>query len=130
MIKDGSNSENERLLSKLLYANVITAFETYLSDTFVYTVISFPPLIRRVVESDPEFSKRKLDVSDLFRRHDGIRNEVAEYLEGLIYHNLPKVRELYRSALCVNFPKDLSSIFKAIEIRHDIVHRIWKKQAR
>lgn len=123
VIKDGNKSENERLLSKLLYANVITAFETYLSDIFVYTVISFPPLIRRVVENDPEFSKRKLDVTGLFRRYDGIRNEVAEYLESLIYHNLQKVRELYRSVLCVNFPKDLSKIFKAIEIRHDIVHR-------
>jgi hypothetical protein len=124
LINDNSQSEaNKNLLAKLLYANVITAFETYLSDTFVYTVVSFPPLIRRIVESDPEFTKRKIDLSDLFRRYDGIREEVSEYLEGLIYHNLSKVKKLYKSVLCVDFPKDLTSIFKAINIRHDIVHR-------
>jgi hypothetical protein len=124
LINDNSQSEaNKNLLAKLLYANVITALETYLSDTFVYTVVSFPPLIRRIVESDPEFTKRKIDLSDLFRRYDGIREEVSEYLEGLIYHNLSKVKKLYKSVLCVDFPKDLTRIFKAIDIRHDIVHR-------
>lgn len=123
IISNGTQYTNENLLAKLLYANVITAFEAYLSDTFIYTVVSFPPLIRRIVESDPEFSRRKLEVADLFRRHDGIKNEVAEYLEGLIYHNLSKIKQLYKSVLCVEFPKDLSSIFRAINIRHDIVHR-------
>lgn len=117
------NEVNKDLLAKLLYANVITAFETYLSDTFVYTVVSFPPLIRRIVESDPEFTKRKIELSDLFRRYDGIREEVSEYLKGLIYHNLSKVKQLYKSVLFVDFPKDSSSIFNAINIRHDIVHR-------
>ena len=124
LINDGEQSEaNKDLLAKLLYANVITAFETYLSDTFVYTVVSFHPLIRRIVESDPEFKKRKIVLSDLFRKYDGIREEVSDYLESLIYHNLSKVKQLYKSVLCVDFPKDLSSIFKAINIRHDIVHR-------
>lgn len=123
LIADGNKSANKDLLAKLLFANCITAFETYLSDTLIYTVVNFPPLIRRVVETDPEFTKRKLEVADLFRRHDGIRNEVAKYLEELIYHNLSKVKQLYKSVLCVDFPKDLSSIFRAIELRHDIVHR-------
>lgn len=123
LVADGGQSKNEKLLSKLLYANIVTAFETYLSDTFVYTVVSLSPLIRRIVETDPEFSKRKMEVTDLFRRYDGIRDEVAEYLMGLIYHNLSKVKQLYRSVLCVDFPKDLSSIFTAINVRHDIVHR-------
>jgi len=128
LIAEGNQYSNKDLLAKLLYANVITAFETYLSDTFIYTVVSFPPLIRRIVESDPEFSKRKLEVTNLFRRHDGIREEVAEYLEGLIYHNLSKVKQLYKSVLCVEFPKDLSSIFRAVNIRHDIVHRNGKSK--
>jgi len=120
LAKNGCQDKNEELFYKLLYANIITAFETYLSDTFVYTVVNFPPLIRRIVESDPVFSKTKICVSDLFRRYDGIREEVAQYLESLIYHNLSKVKELYSSVLCVDFPKDLSLIFKAIKTRHDI----------
>jgi hypothetical protein len=112
----GEALANTDLLAKVLFANVITALETYLSDTFVHTVISFPPLIRRLVESDPEFQKRKLELKDIFRRHDGIKGEVAEYLEGLMYHNLAKVRELYRGTLCVEFPKEMAEIFRAIEV--------------
>lgn len=123
LIEDGNNSKNKRLLAKLLYANAITALETYLSDTFIKTVKSSRPLIRRVVEKDPVFSKRKTNVSDLFRRYDGITVEVANHIEHLIYHRLKTVRKLYRSVLCVNFPKDLSGTYKAIKIRHDIVHR-------
>ncbi|ESQ14320.1 MAG: hypothetical protein N838_33220 [Thiohalocapsa sp. PB-PSB1] len=125
----GEALANTDLLAKVLFANVITALETYLSDTFVHTVISFPPLIRRLVESDPEFQKRKLELKDIFRRHDGIKGEVAEYLEGLMYHNLAKVRELYRGTLCVEFPKEMAEIFRAIEDRHDIVHRNGRRRS-
>ena len=90
--------------------------------------ISFLPLIRRLVESDPEFQKRKLELKDIFRRHDGIKGEVAEYLEGLMYHNLANVQELYRGTLCVEFPKEMAAIFRAIEDRHDIVHRNGRRR--
>lgn len=125
----GRALSNKDLLAKILYANVITALETYLSDTFIYTVISFPPLIRRLLESDPELQKRKLELKDLFRRHDGIKGEVAVYLEGLMYHNLPKVRRLYRGTLCVEFPIEMAEICRAIEDRHDIVHRNGRRRS-
>ena len=128
LARQGEALANTDLLAKVLFANIITALETYLSDTFVYTVISVPPLIRRLVESDPEFRKRKLMLSDIFRRHDGIKGEVAEYLEGLMYHNLAKVRELYRGTLCVDFPKEMAEIYRAIDDRHDIVHRNGRRR--
>lgn len=128
LVSEGNNLCNRSLLAKVLYANVISALETYLSDTLVYTVISFPPLIRRVIESDPEFKKRKLELSDLFRRHDGIKSEVSKYLEGLMYHDLAKINELYKSTLCVDFPKDMGDIFRAVDIRHDIVHRNGRRR--
>lgn len=128
LLGQGRAFGNQDLLAKVLFANVITALEAYLSDAFVYTVISFPPLIRRLVESDPELQKRKLDLKDLFRRYDGIKEEVSEYLEGLMYHNLAKVRELYKSTLRVEFPKEMGNIFRAIEDRHDIVHRNGRRR--
>jgi hypothetical protein len=120
---------NTDLLAKILFANIITALETYLSDAFVYTVISFPLLIRRLVESDPYFKNKKLELKDIFRRHEGIKGEVAEYLEGLMYHNLSKIRQLYRGTLCVEFPKDIGEICRAIEDRHDIVHRNGRRRS-
>ncbi len=119
---------NQTLLAKVLFANVITALEAYLSDTLVYTIISFPPLVRCLVESDPEFQRRKIELKDLFRRHDAIKSEVGEYLEGLMYHNLSKVRELYRTTLRVEFPREMGDIFRAVEDRHDIVHRNGRRR--
>ena len=58
-----------------------------------------------------------------------MESTVREYLGNLIYHNLSKVGRLYRSVLVVVFPKDLSKIYRAIEVRHDIVHRNGKSKS-
>jgi len=94
----------------------------------VFTVTSFPPLIRRIVENDAKFRNSKIPISDLFKKYDAIRDEVTEYLENLTYHKMRKVRGLYKSILCINFPNDLSTLGAAIEIRHDIVHRNGKNK--
>lgn len=129
LARQGEALANADLLAKILFANVITALETYLSDAFVCTVINSPPLIRQLVESDPELRKRKLELSELFRRQDGIKGEVAEYLEGLMYHNLSKVRKLYSGTLRVEFPTEMAEIHRAIEDRHDIVHRNGRRRS-
>ncbi len=53
---------------------------------------------------------------------------VREYLVNIIYHNLSKVQNLYKTVLEIKFPNNLSPIYKAISIRHDIVHRNGKSK--
>ncbi len=43
----------------------------------------------------------------------------------IIYHDLPKVREMYRATFKIDFP-ELKSIIKSVQIRHDLVHRNGK----
>mgnify|MGYP007066227974 FL=1 len=43
----------------------------------------------------------------------------------VIYHNLPKVKNMYRDALNVEFPK-IENITKVVVTRHDLVHRNGK----
>jgi hypothetical protein len=35
---------------------------------------------------------------------------------------------MYESVLSISFPDDLSAIFKAIQVRHDIAHRSGKNK--
>lgn len=51
---------------------------------------------------------------------------MREHLRGIMYHNLRKVDVLYRIALefrILNLAADKDSLFKAVFLRHDCVHR-------
>lgn len=115
-------------LNKMLFSNVITTLETYLSDAFINTTINDPLLIKNLVETDPEFKKRKINLSEVFTTHDSIKDIIEDYLLDIIYHNIYKVKNLYEYTLNVSFPEDLEDIQKAIIIRHDIVHRNGKSK--
>jgi hypothetical protein len=121
-------SRLRKSLNRLLYANVISALETYLSDAFINIVMSNPALIRKVVETTPEFKKRKFDLSEIYIRYDSLETQVGEYLANVIYHDLAKVKNMYMSVLGIEFPDDLSKMYAAISNRHDVVHRNGKNK--
>ncbi|GEM_PF-2016805 len=49
--------ETQATLNNMLYAQVVTAVEAYLSGIFIHTVVNSEDLIRKLVESDPELAK-------------------------------------------------------------------------
>ena len=106
-----------------LYANVITALETYLSDTFINRVLTNSQLLRRFIEVTPQFQKRPLYYSDIFRAVDEARDKAQGYLLDIVWHNLTKVHAMYRDTLAIDFRSKLSDVAKALPKRHDIVHR-------
>jgi hypothetical protein len=118
----------QQSLDRMLYVHIITAMESYLSDAFTNVVLSDELNVRKLVEKTPELWTRTLNLGDIFLRLDSLNSEVQKYLMELIYHRLDKVRELYRHTLNIQFPEDLSSIFKAIINRHDIIHRNGKRK--
>lgn len=121
-------TDKQQALNYLLYSNVITLLETYLSDVFISTVCNFLPLMRRLLESDPEFKNRKFDLSDIFSKYDNLHTDIQEYLSGLLYHNISKIKNLYESVLSISFPSDLVFLYKAVDVRHDLVHRNGKSK--
>lgn len=116
-------------MARILFATAITSMETYLSDTFINRVVDSEDFLRRCVETDSEFKNRRLDLADIFKRKEALQSEVKIYLADVLFHNLAKVRLMYKSVLGVEFPADLAPIFKAIETRHDIVHRGGKTKS-
>lgn len=115
-------TEKPALLA-LLYANAVTVLEAYLSDVFISLINKYPSLFRKFVESEPNFKERLLSVSQLFHHLDQVHEIVLEHLSVFPFHRLEKVRKMYATVLGVKFPDGIGEIFKAILIRHDLVHR-------
>lgn len=113
-------------LLRLLFVNVITAVETYLSDLFISTVGKDKALLRRFVETTPEFKTEKISVSEVFKTADEIEKKARSYLMDVVWHHLGRVKPMFKDTLDLSFPNDMRDLFKAILIRHDLVHRNGK----
>ena len=108
---------------RLLYVNVITALETYLSDAFINTVLNRPKLLRKFIEMSPEFQSERIPFADVFKAVEESQKRARAYLADVVWHHLARVRPMYKSTLDITFPDDIGPLFRAIVTRHDIVHR-------
>jgi hypothetical protein len=120
------DAEPQQYLHRLLFVNVITAMETYLSDAFINTVMPDSELVRKLVETSPEFKKEKISLSEIFKSMATIEDQAIKYLSEISWHHLQRVKPMYKDTLGIDFPKDLGGIYKAVLTRHDIVHRNGK----
>jgi len=109
----------------MLFSNVITSLETYLSDAFINTVKSKKQYLRRFIETFHSFRSEKFEVRELFKYYDGIDEKATKAMMDVIYHDLPKVKGMYFETLAIEFP-DLNTLYKAVIKRHDFVHRNGK----
>jgi hypothetical protein len=67
---------------RLLYVNVITALESYLSDFFVSRVKADKALLRKFVETTPAFREQKVSISDVFGAMESIEKRAYSHLAG------------------------------------------------
>lgn len=112
----------------MVHVNVITAMETYLSDTFTGLVPQSEGLLRKFVATTPEFKQRRFSLSEIYDSLDKIAETAEKYLEGVVWHRLGIVRNMYRDTLEVSFPDSMGDILKAVRIRHALVHRNGKHE--
>ncbi len=133
------NEVLEEFLRKLLYGNVITSLETYLSDEFTRIVINDKGLISNYVKESKKFNGDKTKFSEIYSNmllesKNGndisieryVRSKCIADIRDLTFHNLNLIKPLYKNVLGIDFPKNLDSIYRAIEIRHDLIHRNGK----
>lgn len=113
-------------LWRLLYVNVITALETYLSGAFINTVLNRPTLMRRFIETCPAFQGEKIPLSEIFKAQEQIERKARSYLVDLVWHRLDCVKEIYQATLEIGFPSDIGMVHRAVVVRHDLVHRNGK----
>ncbi|WP_417532399.1 hypothetical protein [Marinobacter lipolyticus] len=109
-------------LNIMLYSHLVASAEGYLYSTFLNHVINSDSLLRRLVETDPEFSKQKFSLSEIFSSQETLKHTIENYLKDLIFHNLSKTKEMYLSVLGFDFG-NISWFYKAVQLRHHCVHR-------
>ena len=116
------------LLDRLLFVNAITALETYLSDVFIHSVGRDSNLLRKFVQTTPEFKTEKIPIAEVFALVDAIERKSKSYIMDVVWHHLERVRPMYRDTLGIAFPKEMGELFKAVDLRHDLVHRNGKSK--
>jgi len=119
-------TELQETQNKMLFLNVVISMETYLSDAFINTVVNSKELIMKLLEKSTDFQKRKFKTAELIKWVNKLEQSAEEYLLNITYHNIWRVKKMYKEVLNVDFPEDLEEIQKAIMIRHDLVHRNGK----
>lgn len=120
-----NSDQVKKNLLVMLYGHIVAAVESYLSSTFTEKVMSSKDseFIRKLVENDPEFAKRKFTIKEIFTKREELENDVKQYLRELIFHKIDKVKPMYKDVLNVDFGDDIKWLFEAINLRHDCVHR-------
>lgn len=122
ILNQSVKSQCEKNLIVMLFGHVVASLEAYLSSTFIHYALSSENHMRRLVENDPEFAKRKFTVQEIFTKREELKGDLSEYLRGLIFHDIAKVKPLYMSVLDIDFG-DVKWLFQAVQVRHHCVHR-------
>lgn len=127
--KIAKNPRLEQPYYRMIFSSVITSLETYLLDAFFKTVSKNDQLLQKLIETTPEFSKKQYSLTEVIDWHKNLRKKTTEYLFNIIWHNLSKVQNMYENVLGAIFPEDNLHLYKAINIRHDLVHRSGRTKA-
>ncbi|MGQ0333484.1 hypothetical protein [Halomonas elongata] len=117
-----ASSETQFSLLVMLHGHIVAAVESYLASTFIHKVTNSEELIRKLVETDPVFSKMKFTLKEIYEKHESLKLTVAAYLRDLVFHDLAKVKPMFKEVLGCDFG-DISWLFEAVKIRHHCVHR-------
>jgi hypothetical protein len=108
---------------RMIYASAITALETYLSDAFLQHVIPHRDRMEKLLLTAPELAKEKYSLAEFIDWDRNLKIRVTEYLRDIMWHNLRKVGPMYLDVLGIDFPKSIAHLYRAILLRHDLVHR-------
>ena len=69
----------EKNLIVMLYGHVVATVEAYLSSTFIHYALSSENHMRRLVENDPEFAKRKFTVQEIFTKREELKGDLRKH---------------------------------------------------
>ncbi len=116
------SAPTKEYLYRQLYAGAITSMEAFLSSTLMKAVLSSDENKRKFVEKYIPYREELIPYSSIFEKMDELEAKVQETLRGLMYHNLGKIKPIYKDVLDIDMG-NISPIMKAVQVRHDIVHR-------
>ena len=107
---------------RLLFANAITALESFLSDTFINRVLANSSLLQLYLDTERAFQDHKVPLKDVLREANRVSDLARQELLNMVWHNIGKVKPMYADVLRIDLG-DVGGVARAIQKRHDIVHR-------
>jgi len=122
----GNEYNGSFLLNRMVFSHQVTALEAYLGDTLINGVMNDEYAMQCLVKNNKDLEKVKFTLAEILENPDLVKCEVREYLRSILYHNLAKVGILYKSVFNIqilNETTNKKSLFKAVKLRHDCVHR-------
>lgn len=121
---DSLPEASQKLLYRMLFANVIGTMESYLSEKLLKAATSNEESQRKFFSCYEPFSKQDIKLSNIFKQYDNRDRIIIDALRKLMYHDLGKIAPIYNKLLGVKFDKSLmKDIMAKVMVRHDIVHR-------
>lgn len=112
---------------RMLFVQLVTSLETYLQDTLTTEVIFNKESMRELLSNERILSEERIPLLTAYIDPYAVRSRVEQYLGSVLYHNLPKVNALFRIVFKFSLPyvdeEHKSYLHKAIQYRHDCVHR-------
>lgn len=115
----------EAILKRQVFSGVIGTLETFLSDTFINLTMDDDDYFKNFIETYPEFKQRKFELRHLYVEQERIKDTAKKVMLDIIYHDLPKISNMYAATFKINFPK-IGPLMKSVLTRHDLVHRNGK----
>lgn len=118
-------STADKTLRRQIFVGVIASMETYLSDAFINTTINSEEHTKKFVSTFKEFKERPIPLNELYVYHEKIETICKQAMIDVIYHNLPKIKGMYKDTLGIDIG-DIGTLYKAVAMRHHLVHRNGK----
>lgn len=126
LLADHGGARGDHLVNRMIFSQQITALEAYLGDTLLNEVMGDKVAMQRLIDKDEDLAKEKFTLSEVSKDPGLVERKVRKHLREIMYHNLRKVDVLYNISLGVrilDLAVDKESLFKAVLLRHDCVHR-------
>lgn len=120
--------ENNETLIKMQVAYSVTILESCLSEMLKSVVLSSNCFIRNAVFHVKGLNETTVSLKDILDDSSIIERQVMNFFSGMLYHQIPKVLNVYEVVLQTTQPKGirLGDLINLIKLRHDIVHRDGK----
>jgi hypothetical protein len=119
--------DGTHLINRMVFAHSIGALEAFLGDTFINEVMGDESKKKKLLQFDRDLAEEKFTLAQILADSDLVNKRTRGHLRSLMYHNIAKVQMLYRNVLGLDIFKllgdDKDALFKAVEYRHDCVHR-------
>lgn len=112
----------KKMAEKLVFGGAITILESFLWEIAEYWVENNEDVLRNFVEKIPKLKNEKIELGQIFERHQNIKEYVKGFLQNTTWHNWNQVVPIYRDGLQIDIGNP--GIFEDSLIkRHDIIHR-------